>query len=309
MGKVVSCGVVMVNARREVFACHATGTPRWDLPKGMQDPGESAIQTALREVWEETSLALEPEWLNDLGLYDYPKSRAHHLHGDAIQVDAQKPVPGLVVFEPFVGIAPRQYQDIFDARDRRKDSAGRIFNWRVKGKRPQPRFSRFRNTYRDRGCRQRPRSYDSHQLHAKSQAPFVQQPAAQTAMASASGSAASAHRLPCGIVLAATAGVGPLTMHAVGLAAQPRGSFLDAWTAAASTEGAVLKYEPPRTSAVRANASLAPTHVAWRLFTQCRLEKVGVDSADMKRRLTEEGNKCPADDLKGCYQRLFERLQ
>lgn len=79
----------------------------------------------------------------------YPKSRARHLHSDAIQVDAQKPVPGLVVFEPFVGIAPRQYQDIFDARDGRKDSAGRIFNWRVKGKRPQPRFSRFRNTYRE----------------------------------------------------------------------------------------------------------------------------------------------------------------
>lgn len=77
----------------------------------------------------------------------YPKSRARHLHGDAIQVDAQKPVPGLVIFEPFVGIAPRQYQDIFDARNRRKDSAGRIFNWRVKGKLPQPRFSRFRNTY------------------------------------------------------------------------------------------------------------------------------------------------------------------
>lgn len=79
----------------------------------------------------------------------YPKSRARHLHSDAIQVDAQKPVPGLVVFEPFVGIAPRQYQDIFDARDKRKDSAGRIFNWRVKGRRPQPRFSRFRNTYRE----------------------------------------------------------------------------------------------------------------------------------------------------------------
>lgn len=79
----------------------------------------------------------------------YPKSRARHLHGDAIQIDAQKPVPGLVVFEPFVGIAPRQYQDIFDARDRRKDSAGKIINWRAKGKRPGPRFSRFRNTYRE----------------------------------------------------------------------------------------------------------------------------------------------------------------
>ena len=58
-----------------------------------------------------------------------------------------------------------------------------------------------------------------------------------------------------------------------------------------------------------ANASLAPTHVAWRLFTQCRLEKAGIDSADTRRRLAEEGSKCPADDLKGCYQRLFERLQ
>lgn len=77
----------------------------------------------------------------------YPKSRARHLHGDAIQIDVQKPIPGAVVFEPFVGIAPRQYQDIFDARDRRKDSAGRIFNWAVKGKGPEPRFSRFRNTY------------------------------------------------------------------------------------------------------------------------------------------------------------------
>lgn len=79
----------------------------------------------------------------------YPKSRARHLHSDAIQVDAVKPVPGAVIFEPFVGVAPRQYQDIFDARNRRKDSTGRIFNWLVKGRRPEPRFSRFRNTYRE----------------------------------------------------------------------------------------------------------------------------------------------------------------
>ena len=79
----------------------------------------------------------------------YPKSKARHLHSDAIQVDAQKPVSGQVVFEPFVGIAPRQYQDIFDAQDRRKDRDGRIFNWCAKGTKPQPRFIRFKNTYRD----------------------------------------------------------------------------------------------------------------------------------------------------------------
>jgi 8-oxo-dGTP pyrophosphatase MutT (NUDIX family) len=88
MGKVVSCGVVMVNARREVFACHATGTPRWDLPKGVQDPGESAIQTALREVWEETSLALEPASLNEFGLYDYLPAKRLHLFALRVAMDA-----------------------------------------------------------------------------------------------------------------------------------------------------------------------------------------------------------------------------
>ena len=34
---VVSCGVVLVDERDHVFACHATGTSRWDLPKGMAD--------------------------------------------------------------------------------------------------------------------------------------------------------------------------------------------------------------------------------------------------------------------------------
>ena len=88
MVKVVSCGVMILNARREVFVCHTTGTSRWDLPKGVQDPGESAIQTALREVWEETSLALEPQSLDDLGLYDYLPAKRLHLFALRVAVDA-----------------------------------------------------------------------------------------------------------------------------------------------------------------------------------------------------------------------------
>ena len=93
MVKVVSCGVVILNRRRELFVCHATGTPRWDLPKGVQDPGEPTLQTALREVWEETSLALEPDTLDDLGLYDYQPAKRLHLYAlrvamDAFQLDA-----------------------------------------------------------------------------------------------------------------------------------------------------------------------------------------------------------------------------
>jgi deoxycytidylate deaminase len=80
----------------------------------------------------------------------YPKSKAKQLHGDAIQIDPEQDgAKGKVTFEPFVGIAPRQYQDIFDARNLRKDDAGNIFNWEAKGMRPEPRFIRFANTYRD----------------------------------------------------------------------------------------------------------------------------------------------------------------
>lgn len=75
----------------------------------------------------------------------YPKSKARQLHQDSISVDPTTPSDELVNFEPFDGIAPRQYQDIFDAADVRKDVDGRAAEWRLGiGK---PRFLRFMNTY------------------------------------------------------------------------------------------------------------------------------------------------------------------
>ena len=56
MAKVISCGVLMLNVQRERFVCHTTGTSRWDVPKGVQVPGESALQAAVRETWEETQV-------------------------------------------------------------------------------------------------------------------------------------------------------------------------------------------------------------------------------------------------------------
>lgn len=76
----------------------------------------------------------------------YPKSKAKQLHQDAISVDPASPSGERVNFEPFEGIAPRQYQDIFDAHDR-KDLEGKAIEWRAKGGRP--RFTRFMNTYRE----------------------------------------------------------------------------------------------------------------------------------------------------------------
>lgn len=46
---------------------------RWDLPKGMVEPGETLAQAALREVWEETgveNLTLGPLLLKTYHIYD-----------------------------------------------------------------------------------------------------------------------------------------------------------------------------------------------------------------------------------------------
>jgi len=88
MAKVVSCGIVMLNARRELFVCHATGNARWDLPKGLQEPGETALQTAVRECWEETSLAVRPGTLHELGLFDYLPAKRLHLFALRVAPDA-----------------------------------------------------------------------------------------------------------------------------------------------------------------------------------------------------------------------------
>lgn len=75
----------------------------------------------------------------------YPKSKAKPLHRDSINVDPTARSLDQVNFEPFEGVAPRQYQEIFDPLSLRKDAEGKAIDWRTrKGK---PRFMRFRNTY------------------------------------------------------------------------------------------------------------------------------------------------------------------
>jgi deoxycytidylate deaminase len=57
----------------------------------------------------------------------FPKSYAEQLHGDAIvvgkSIDREK-----VVFEPFIGIAPLRYRELFE-RERRKDDVGDYEPW------------------------------------------------------------------------------------------------------------------------------------------------------------------------------------
>ena len=65
-----SCGVIVTDGER-ILLGHATRSPRWDIPKGVAEPGESFAGTAARELVEETGLAVDPEGLIGLGIHPY----------------------------------------------------------------------------------------------------------------------------------------------------------------------------------------------------------------------------------------------
>ncbi|WP_158744735.1 NUDIX domain-containing protein [Acidisphaera sp. L21] len=70
MTRVLSCGVIVTDGRH-VLIGHATGSARWDIPKGQSDPGELPEQAARRELLEETGLDPDTAPLQSLGHFDY----------------------------------------------------------------------------------------------------------------------------------------------------------------------------------------------------------------------------------------------
>lgn len=75
-----SCGTLVINQRGQILLCHVTGTRNWDIPKGMQDPGESTLQAAMRELVEEAGLAFDSGAFEDLGSFDYRPDKRLHLY-------------------------------------------------------------------------------------------------------------------------------------------------------------------------------------------------------------------------------------
>jgi putative (di)nucleoside polyphosphate hydrolase len=76
----VSCGTLIVNSSGQLLLCHVTGTAKWDIPKGMQDPGESTLEAAMRELREESGLVFDAAMFTDLGCFDYRKDKRLHLY-------------------------------------------------------------------------------------------------------------------------------------------------------------------------------------------------------------------------------------
>ncbi|HEX8615863.1 MAG TPA: NUDIX hydrolase [Telluria sp.] len=76
----VSCGTLVVNPAGQLLLCHVTNTPSWDIPKGMQDPGETTLESAMRELREEAGIAFAPERFEDLGGFAYRSDKRLHLY-------------------------------------------------------------------------------------------------------------------------------------------------------------------------------------------------------------------------------------
>ncbi|MBC8721468.1 MULTISPECIES: NUDIX hydrolase [Paraburkholderia] len=77
--RIVSCGIVLLDPDGRVLLAHATETTHWDIPKGQGEDGEAPHVTALRELVEETGIALEADRLKDLGLFVYRRDKDLHL--------------------------------------------------------------------------------------------------------------------------------------------------------------------------------------------------------------------------------------
>jgi putative (di)nucleoside polyphosphate hydrolase len=68
--KQTSCGVIVTDGQR-ILLGHATRSPRWDIPKGIAEPGEEFAAAARRELFEETGLTAPEAELKPLGVFAY----------------------------------------------------------------------------------------------------------------------------------------------------------------------------------------------------------------------------------------------
>jgi 8-oxo-dGTP diphosphatase len=86
-----AAAVVLDADGRVLLVRHTYGRLNWELPGGVSEPGESAVETAVRELREETGLRGTADRLT--GIYFEPELDAHHFVFRCTADSASAPTP------------------------------------------------------------------------------------------------------------------------------------------------------------------------------------------------------------------------
>lgn len=84
--KELSAGILFFTEDKELFMARVTnsglggGPSRWDIPKGHVELGETPIEAAIRECFEETGFVdFDQSHLDDLGVHKYASNKDIHI--------------------------------------------------------------------------------------------------------------------------------------------------------------------------------------------------------------------------------------
>ena len=89
--KMGAAAIVLDPSGSVLLVRHTYGRLNWEVPGGVSEPGESAVETALRELREETGLQATADRLT--GVYYEPEIDAHHFVFRCTAESAEAPVP------------------------------------------------------------------------------------------------------------------------------------------------------------------------------------------------------------------------
>lgn len=97
--------IVFTDDKGRVLCVRKHSSPRFQLPGGKPEPGETLVDTALREIREEVGIGVDPEDLSYLGQFSAPASN-----------EPGCTVTSTVFLHPGAGLSPAPAAEIAEAR-------------------------------------------------------------------------------------------------------------------------------------------------------------------------------------------------
>lgn len=97
--------IVFTDDKGRVLCVRKHSSPRFQLPGGKPEPGETLVETALRETREEVGIGVDPEDLSYLGQFSAPASN-----------EPGCTVTSTVFLHPGAGLSPEPAAEIAEAR-------------------------------------------------------------------------------------------------------------------------------------------------------------------------------------------------